>query len=78
MYQARLVSKIAPFADILRNTERMTLPVETKFPKRCFNPQSNFLVNGGNAPERAFLEAISGKKSNRQLALSKVRTHGMS
>lgn len=48
---------------LFNRVESAGVQVETKFAKRCFKSQSNFLVKGGNPPESAALEAISGKKS---------------
>ena len=48
---------------LFNRVESAGVQVETNFAKRCFKSQSNFLVKGGNAPESAALEAISGKNS---------------
>ena len=48
---------------LFNRVESAGVQVETKFAKRCFKSQSNILVKGGNPPESAALEAISGKKS---------------
>lgn len=48
---------------LFNRVESAGVQVETKFAKRCFKSQSEFLVKGGNAPESAALQAISGKKS---------------
>ena len=48
---------------LFNRVESAGVQVETKFAKRCFKYQSNFLLKGGNPPESAALEAVSGKQS---------------
>ena len=48
---------------LFNRVESAGVRVATKFAKRCFKSQPNFLVEGGKVPESAALKAISGEKS---------------
>ena len=48
---------------LFNRVESAGIQVETKFARRASKSQSKLLVKGGNSPEKAALEAISGKDS---------------
>lgn len=48
---------------LFNRVESAGVQVETKFARRAWKSRSNSLVKGGNSPEKAALEAISGKDS---------------
>jgi len=48
---------------LFNRVESAGVQVETKFARRAWKSKSKSLVKGGNSPEKAALEAISGKDS---------------